>query len=1260
MSSQTVRRAFWGFCLTLAILCGLNVLSVSTMTGYQSDEADRRVRRALVESVRAVQANLLDAETGQRGYLAVGDPVFLEPYRGAVARHGTLLARMSGAARARGDGESRAHDRIVELSARKIAGMASTVSAHETSGPAAALAIMSTGEGRRTMGEIRELTAAVEEGEVQGLRAMDMLIDARARAVRRFLAAGTAGAFLVALTAYLLARSASKHEHRILAELAAARDNLETKVEERTGELTAANAALAAEAGNCAGAEARLRRQEDFLRRTLDGVHAFIGVLTREGVIIEVNSRALEAAGVPRDEVIGRPFAETPWWSYSEDARRRIHDAIVAAAAGATVRFDIDYLHADGTVAPVDFALAPMTDADGRITHLVASGFPISERKTAELARERALEQLEAVLDSVSDGVVMCELDGRFRGFNRAALAMHGFVDNDEARRHFLEYENLFDVRDTDGKPIKPDDWPIARALRGETLAGTLIRAGNRATGAWMTMSLAGGLVRDSDGQPFVAVLTLRDVTEERRAAAALRESEERFRLASEVASEAIYDWDLAVETARCSEAHEVLFGCPSDGDTLMEWWEGRVHPEDRPGTAAGRRASLEAGPDLWTAEYRYRRADDQAHAYVFDRAHIVRGADGRAVRVLGAMLDVTHREEAAAALKASHDFLEDTVRERTAELGRLNTMQRIISDCNQALVAITDEQELVETVCGMIHRAGYPATWVGYAGQDPEPGGAATLKTVACAGLEGDLCDLPAGPEGPGAEAVATSRTSRVDDLSLHGPDGKSHPWFHCVAALGTHCAVGLPLVFGGRAFGALVLFGTDPCAFVDEELAMLKELADDLAFGIHAVRARHERDHALRDLERRTAQLRALALELTQAEERERKRLAHVLHDHLQQLLVGARIHMSLLRVSPDPEALATAADRVDALLVEAFDTARNLTYELSAAVLHGDDFTQAVNWLAEWYMDKHGLHVSLHADPPEFRMEETTRITLFHALRELLFNSVKHSGTDRVEVCLRRDSDGAAVMEVEDQGTGFDPEASRATAAGAGSGPGGFGLFSLRERLDLLGGSFHVRSAPGQGSTFTVIVPPAPHPLTPSPDVIDETPPDGTETGALAPDTARRRLPGSPRRATSALNPGAEAAARAPKAASALRILIADDHPTLRDGLSRLLSDHADFEVVGQAADGGEAVTMARRLRPDLVLMDISMPVMNGIQATRQICSELPSTRIIGLSMFEDDQRVNAMLEAGASAFVNKGAPSGDLLAAIRKATDMPRPA
>ncbi|MDR7483958.1 MAG: response regulator transcription factor [Armatimonadota bacterium] len=118
--------------------------------------------------------------------------------------------------------------------------------------------------------------------------------------------------------------------------------------------------------------------------------------------------------------------------------------------------------------------------------------------------------------------------------------------------------------------------------------------------------------------------------------------------------------------------------------------------------------------------------------------------------------------------------------------------------------------------------------------------------------------------------------------------------------------------------------------------------------------------------------------------------------------------------------------------------------------------------------------------------------------------------------------------------------------------------------------------------------------------------------------------------------------------------IRVLIADDHAIVREGVRMILSAHPEIQVVGEAGTGEQAVAMAQTLRPDVVIMDISMPGMNGIEATQQIRARVPETSVLALTMHEDDHYVFQLLRAGASGYVLKRAAATDLIDAVRAAS------
>jgi NarL family two-component system response regulator LiaR len=117
------------------------------------------------------------------------------------------------------------------------------------------------------------------------------------------------------------------------------------------------------------------------------------------------------------------------------------------------------------------------------------------------------------------------------------------------------------------------------------------------------------------------------------------------------------------------------------------------------------------------------------------------------------------------------------------------------------------------------------------------------------------------------------------------------------------------------------------------------------------------------------------------------------------------------------------------------------------------------------------------------------------------------------------------------------------------------------------------------------------------------------------------------------------------------SRIRILIADDHAVVREGTRRFLEQEEDLEVVAEAADGEEAIRLAGSLKPDVAIMDIAMPKVDGIEATRQIKQKYPSVAVLVLSAYDDDQFIFSLLEAGAAGYLLKSVRGNELIDAIR---------
>lgn len=371
-------------------------------------------------------------------------------------------------------------------------------------------------------------------------------------------------------------------------------------------------------------------------------------------------------------------------------------------------------------------------------------------------------------------------------------------------------------------------------------------------------------------------------------------------------------------------------------------------------------------------------------------------------------------------------------------------------------------------------------------------------------------------------------------------------------------------------------------------------------------------------RELEQRTGLLRRLTQELAQAEQRERKRLSSLLHDHLQQLLVAAKFSTEGLKSDLKDSDHLQNIQEIYGLINESIQATKSLTMELCPPVLHEMGLGAGLGWLAHWMHEKHGLQVHLDLRQLEEPQATEIRILLFESIRELLFNVVKHAQVKEAFI------EGAACgperlqIIIRDEGAGFDPARLQGDTERTN---GGFGLFSIRQRLGLIGGRLEIESRPGTGSRFTILSPAREiHPAEPESWTPDDNPPPIEEP---EPKRGQNRI----------------------------RVLVADDHMIMRQGLSLLLNREEDFVVVGEAQDGGQAVELTEQLRPDAIVMDIRMPGMDGIEATRRIRLRMPKVRILAFSNHEERDAIAEVLEAGASAFVHKGRRLETMLTVLR---------
>jgi PAS domain S-box-containing protein len=360
--------------------------------------------------------------------------------------------------------------------------------------------------------------------------------------------------------------------------------------------------------------------------------------------------------------------------------------------------------------------------------------------------------------------------------------------------------------------------------------------------------------------------------------------------------------------------------------------------------------------------------------------------------------------------------------------------------------------------------------------------------------------------------------------------------------------------------------------------------------------------------EAEQKAEQLQAMTVELTRAEQRERHRLAADLHDYLAQLLVVASMKAQVGIKVAQHEEVRGALEEIKRLMSDAQTYTRTLVGDLSPMVLFEQGLGAAMRHLGR-KMEQQGLRVDVLGDA-SVRLADDAAVLLYQSVRELLHNVLKHAGTDRVEVAIDRE-DHALCVEVRDGGVGFDCD----KVVRERNPPESFGLLSIQQRIDAIGGTCVIKSKPGEGTAVRLCLP------------------------------VQIRAPRPER-------PGDRGAGPEPQECATVSVLVVDDHEAIRVGVRELLEAYPEIEVVGEARDGIEAIERVRELRPRAVVMDINMPRMNGIEATRAITREFEWITVLGLSIRDDEDAQQAMHEAGARACFTKGESAETIYRALKE--------
>lgn len=356
--------------------------------------------------------------------------------------------------------------------------------------------------------------------------------------------------------------------------------------------------------------------------------------------------------------------------------------------------------------------------------------------------------------------------------------------------------------------------------------------------------------------------------------------------------------------------------------------------------------------------------------------------------------------------------------------------------------------------------------------------------------------------------------------------------------------------------------------------------------------------REQAARvEAEQARDQLKELSRQLVEAQETERRRIARELHDEVGQLLTMLKLALDTCPRLP-PESIKTKLREQSETVNELVRIVRKMSIELRPAILDDLGLLPALFWFCDRYSAQTQIAVDLrHEGIEKRRFPRDVETAAYRVVQEALTNVARHARTDRVIVRTWADARSVACRS-RIKGEGF--------------------IRPKRWREEVRPGCAGCASAcPCWAGNWWSIRPRAQEPAS-----------RRSFRGTKPPRALRNRM-------------------------SKITIVLADDHNLVRQGLRALLTEEPDFSIVGEAADGVETMRLVNRVKPDILVLDLIIPSLNGLEVTREVRRRHPATRVIILSMYENEAYVSEAIRNGASGYVLKCSTSADLVKAIREA-------
>ena len=931
----------------------------------------------------------------------------------------------------------------------------------------------------------------------------------------------------------------------------------------------------------------QLTANNALLDSIIDNIPIMVTLKRASDLSYSLLNRAAETLlGRSRAELLGRNLYDIDFKEQADDATRQDRESLRHNGVVDIPEEQIYTLSGPRTLHTKKIVLR---DENGQPSYLLGISEDITERIAANKLLQESISSLAATLQAIPD--LMFELD------------QQGTYLNVWAQNPGLLYTQraqLLGHTVSEMLPAAAAQTVMAalqEAQRDGTSRGRVLQLKILKDIRWfeLSVSLKAGNV---NGEHRYIVLS-RDITERILAEQSLSKNEERLRLALTAAKQGWFDVNVQTGAVLVSPEYIRMLGHdPQDFHTDMDTWIASLHPDDRDELLQVLRECLISGEPR-TMQYRRRDAQGEwlwissvGQVTEWDQQH-------QPLRMVGIHTDISEHKFAEAALQHA------------------NRSFAILSAVNRNLVHATDEDRLLQSVCQtIIEQRGYCLAWVGYLQHDE----AQTIRPVAHSGRDESYAETArvVWTEDNERGRGTTGRAARTGQMHISQniqTDDSMSPWREAALRLGYSSCISLPLIHEHKVFGVLAIYATQTDAFTYEEANLLQELANDLAFGVKSLQARHERDSALDALS-------VTALQLTRANqqiEEERTQLAERVTERTAQLL-QANKSKDIFLASMSHEIrtplggllgmmelldLSQLDDKQRGMLRMARSSGKSLLRivddildwsKIEAGKLqlspHPASLVETINNVTDTYTQlarEKGLQLKQTIDEKLSSAHLFDPLRLSQILNNFTSNALKFTERGDIEISAtligRQAGSERVSLCVKDSGSGINKahlarlfehyeQASADTARMYGG--TGLGLAICRSLAELQGGELSVESRVGIGSTFCFTVN---LPVTESLPQAELQPLHSLCSAVDAPVTPLQTADGS-----------------------AISALLVDDHPINRMLLKQQLESMA--LTVDAAADGHEALALWQTADYDIVITDCHMPEMDGYELARNI--------------------------------------------------------